>query len=187
MARSDRGARLGAHPRDHLVEHQRDDEHALGIVEMRDRDDRDARLALGREQQALRIERLALIQVAKPGEAMRLFSCIASLRRSFAGKNVSRSKAPSLSKGGFCTAWISAGHVERHALRARRPRGCSRAGCARASRSGSASMPSRLSRPDTTEPTRSRSAPRVGQQLAARGGANERSTDSGRPVSAPGV
>ena len=47
-----------------------------------------------------------VIQVAKPGEAMRLLICIASLRRSFAGKNVSRSNAPSLSNAGFCTAWM---------------------------------------------------------------------------------
>ena len=60
MARSDDGARLAAHPRDDFVQHQRDDEHALGIVEMRDGDDGDARLALGREQQPLRVERLAL-------------------------------------------------------------------------------------------------------------------------------
>ena len=50
-----------------------------------------------------------VIHVAKPGDASRLFIGIASSSRSFAGKNVSRSNAPSLSNGGFCTASISAG------------------------------------------------------------------------------
>ncbi len=48
-------------------------------------------------------------------------------------------------------------------------------------------MPSRLSRPDTIEADAVAQRARVGQQLAAPGGANERSTDSGSPVSAPGV
>ena len=47
------------------------------------------------------------IQVAKPGEASRLLIAIASPRRSLGGKKVSRSKAPTLSKGGFCTALMS--------------------------------------------------------------------------------
>ena len=44
---------------DHVVQHQRHDEHALGIGEVPDRQHRDPRLALGREQQPLRIQRLA--------------------------------------------------------------------------------------------------------------------------------
>ena len=47
------------------------------------------------------------IHAAKPGEASRLLIAIASSSRSFAGKNVSRSNAPTLSNGGFCTAAIS--------------------------------------------------------------------------------
>ena len=47
------------------------------------------------------------LQVEKPGDAIRLLTCIASLSRSFAGKNVSRSNAPSLSNAGFWIAWIS--------------------------------------------------------------------------------
>jgi hypothetical protein len=45
-----------------------------------------------------------------------LFNCIASLSRSFAGKKVSRSKAPSLSNGGFLHGLDQRRHVERGAL-----------------------------------------------------------------------
>ena len=125
------------------------------------------------------------IHVAKPGEAMRLLICIASLRRSFAGKKVSRSKAPNLSKAGFCTAWMrpvmSSDSPARHApSRMLASRMCSREPM------GSASMPSRLSRPETTDPMRSRSAP-ASANNSGEGGENDRSTDNGSPVSAPGV
>ena len=55
-----RGAALPPHPGDQLVEHQRDDEHALGIVQVGDGNDADARLAVTPEQQALRVEGFAL-------------------------------------------------------------------------------------------------------------------------------
>ena len=51
---------LPAHPRDQLVGDQRDDEHALGIVEMRNGNDGDPRLAFRREEEPLDVERLAL-------------------------------------------------------------------------------------------------------------------------------
>ena len=54
------GAALAPHPGDQLVEHQRDDEHALGIVQVGDGNDADARLAVTPEQQALRVEGFAL-------------------------------------------------------------------------------------------------------------------------------
>ena len=62
-----RRAGLAAHPGDELVGDQRHDEHALRVGEVRDRDDGDARLALGREQQALDVERLALEPHAEAG------------------------------------------------------------------------------------------------------------------------
>jgi len=49
-----------AHPGEHVLQQQRDDEHPLGFVEVRDIENADARLALGRVEQALDIERLAL-------------------------------------------------------------------------------------------------------------------------------
>ena len=55
-----RGAALAAHPADDLVEQQRDEEHALLVVEVRDRDDADARLAVLAVEQAIDVERLAL-------------------------------------------------------------------------------------------------------------------------------
>ena len=51
---------------------------------------------------------------------------------------------------------------------------------------GSASMPSRASSPATDEAMRSLSA-EASPSVSAPGAANERSTDSGRPASEPGV
>ena len=53
------GAPLRPHPSHHLVQQQRDEEHPLGVGQVRDRQDRDARLAVGRVEQALHVERLA--------------------------------------------------------------------------------------------------------------------------------
>jgi hypothetical protein len=62
-----RGAGLRAHPADHLVEQQRHEEHPLRVVEVRDRDDRHPRLAGGRVQQGIHLERLALHPGAEAG------------------------------------------------------------------------------------------------------------------------
>jgi hypothetical protein len=52
-------ARLATHPRQNFVEQQRDEEHALRIRKVRNRNDRHAWLALGRAQQTSDVERLA--------------------------------------------------------------------------------------------------------------------------------
>ena len=54
------GAWLRAHPRDHFVEQDRDEEHPLGVGEVGDRDDREPRLVLRRVQQPLHVERFAV-------------------------------------------------------------------------------------------------------------------------------
>ena len=54
-----RGPALPAHPAHRLVEQQRDEEHPLGVAEVRDRADRDARLAVRGIEQRLQVERLA--------------------------------------------------------------------------------------------------------------------------------
>ena len=80
------GAGLRPHPAQHLVQQQRHEEHALRVVQMGDREDRDARLALRREQQAADVERLALQSTPRtPATASRLLSAIASSNRSLAG------------------------------------------------------------------------------------------------------
>ncbi len=66
-ARSDGGAALRAHPRQHLLEQQRDEEHPLGVAQVGDRHDRDARLAGRRVEHACDVERLALEPGGEPG------------------------------------------------------------------------------------------------------------------------
>ena len=59
--RAQRGrAALHAHPRDDFVEQQRDEEHPFAIVEVGDRQDRDARLAGVGVEQRIDVERIAL-------------------------------------------------------------------------------------------------------------------------------
>ncbi len=79
-------ARLRAHPAHHLIEQQRDEEHPLRVAQVRDRDDRAARLA-GRATSACSRCRAAApsSQIAKLGAASRPFSRIASPKRSFSG------------------------------------------------------------------------------------------------------
>ena len=60
-----------------------------------------------------------LIHAAKPGAASRLFSRIASAKRSFDGKNESRSITPTRSTGGDWISWIKAPQVEVAAVRPR--------------------------------------------------------------------
>ena len=63
------------------------------------------------------------VQAANPGEASRLLSAIASAKRSFGGKNASRSSTPSRSNGGFWIARMSAGDVEVAPVASTRSRG----------------------------------------------------------------
>ena len=117
------------------------------------------------------------VQVAKRGEASRLLIASASSMRSFAGKNVSRSSAPSLSMGGFCTlATSEARSTARPARQALSSRFDSRM-CSRLC-SGSASRPSSVSSPDTTEPMRSASAPL--SAISSSGGGGQRLQDRQR-------
>ena len=51
---------LGPHPPEHLVQQERDEEHALGVGQVSDREDRGAGLALGRVEERADVERLAL-------------------------------------------------------------------------------------------------------------------------------
>ena len=60
-------ARLGPHPRDDLVQQERHEEHALGIRQVRDREDRYARLAFRRPEEALDVERLPCQPRGEPG------------------------------------------------------------------------------------------------------------------------
>ena len=61
------GARLGAHPAEHLVEQQRDEEHPLRVAQVRDRENGDARLARGGMEQPADIQRFALQPRRKAG------------------------------------------------------------------------------------------------------------------------
>jgi hypothetical protein len=60
-----RGAALAAHPPDDFVEQQRDEEHPLLVVEMRDRDHAHAWTPVQAIQQAIDVERFALEPGAK--------------------------------------------------------------------------------------------------------------------------
>ena len=62
-----RRARLGPDPGQHLVQEDRDEEHPLVVREVRDRQDREPRLALARIEQAADVERLALHPAGEPG------------------------------------------------------------------------------------------------------------------------
>ena len=62
-----RRAGLAPHPSERLVEQQRDEEHALGVAEMRNRADRDARLAVGGVEQPVDVEGFALHPHVEPG------------------------------------------------------------------------------------------------------------------------
>ena len=61
------GAGLRAHPAEHLIEQQRDEEHALRVAEVRDGKDGHARLARWRVVDALDVERLAFQPRAEAG------------------------------------------------------------------------------------------------------------------------
>ncbi len=105
--------------------------------------------------------------------------------RSFTGKKLSTSNTPTLSNGGFCTERISAARSRFSPLR----HAASSSADSRMNsrlRIGSASMPSRPSRPAAAVPTRSLSAV-ASFATTESGAANERRIDSGRPAPEPGV
>ncbi len=124
-------------------------------------------------------------QASNPGDASRPLMRSASSVRSFAGKKLSTSKTPILSNGGFCTERISAA---RSRLSPWRQAASSKADSRMNSRLriGSASTPSRPSRPATAEPTRSLNAV-ASLAITGSGAANERRIDNGRPAFEPGV
>jgi hypothetical protein len=57
----------GGFATEHLVQQQRHEEHPLGVVQVRNREDRDPRLTGLRVQQVLDVERLALHPRPEPG------------------------------------------------------------------------------------------------------------------------
>ena len=61
-----RGARLGAHPRHHLVQQQGHEEHPLRIAQVGDREHGDSRLAFRRVEQRRRIQRLSFEPLLEP-------------------------------------------------------------------------------------------------------------------------
>ncbi len=179
-----RRARPRPHPGHDLVEQKRHEEHALCVVQMRDREDGHARLA-GSPCTATGRRRVAspVSQGWKPGEASRLLSSIASAKRSFDGKNDSISMTPTRVNGGDCTARTSPARSSpcpsAHApWRMVVIRMCSRL------RTGSASMPRRDSRLEATPPARSASRS-AWSAAAARGGFNDESPRPGAPRRSP--
>ena len=145
-------------------------------IEMTD----DARLALRREQQALRVQRLA----SHPGgEAGRGEQVVDRHRQRQA--LLGRKESLEVERAEFVERRLLHGvdqrrHVEAACPRARPYRGCSRAGCAR----GSAADRRR----DRAAPaSRDHGADALAQRVASAscsggGAAKERSTDSGRPL-----
>ena len=114
---------------------------AIEMMEMRG-------LPSRREQQSLRVEWLALIHVAKPGEAMQVVDAHRELESLFRREEGLEVEGADLVEGRFLHRLDESRQVERSVPVAMHPRGCWRAGCVRGYAMGSASMPSRLSIPD---------------------------------------
>ena len=125
------------------------------------------------------------IQAAKLGEAMMLLSAIASPKRSFSGKKVSRSKTPTCRKGGFCTAMISCAMSRSSPARQAFSRMVESRMCSRL-RTGSASMPTRPSSADTVPWMRSRRVSASVSQSSV-GALKLLRMLTGSPASEPGV
>ena len=153
------GAGLAAHPRDELREDERDDELPLLLREVREVDDRGARLASGGEEQRLRGRGARPApQAANDGEATSALSLKASSVRSFGGKNAStrrRRACGAVAAGPRRSARPGRGR----APPARRSRSGSRAARARGSTSGSAWIPT------SAEQARHRALDLVAQRL----------------------
>ena len=123
--------------------------------------------------------------VSKPGAASRLFSRMASAKRSLAGKNDSRSITPTRLNGGFWISAISAGRSRslpafQALARMVEIRMCSRLW------TGSASTPSSPRRLVAVVPTRSPSAS-ASSRIAWGGAANDLRIEIGSPAWLPGV
>ena len=171
-----RGAGLAAHPGDQLVGDQRHDEHALRVGEVRDRDDGDARLALGREQQSLDVERLALEPHAEAGRGEQVVHRHRELEAVLGRDRRSRRRTRRPCRRAASGSRRS-GPRDRARCPGSRPHRRSRtAGCARGSSAGSAAMPTSPSRPATAAEMRSRVATRI----AAFGRRRERAQDRER-------
>ena len=122
--------------------------------EIRDRKDRDPRLAGRRVQRRADIERLAFEPGGEARHNSKLFNFMASANRSLAGKNDSMSTTPIFATGGVCVCSIRA---DRSRLRPRRRavfRIVASKMCSRLV-SGSTSSPTKVSNPVTVEFTRS--------------------------------
>ncbi len=148
---------------------------------MRDREDRDPRLArLGVEQRARRRAARPPSRPAKPGDASRLLSRIASSKRSLAGKNDSRSSTPTRSNGGL---WIRGSAPPRSRSRPSRQRGraASRAGCARGCGSGRRRSRAGRAGSVTVVAIRSRSSVAVLEQRRRRRGERAQTIEIGMP------
>ena len=121
---------------------------------------------------------------SNPGAASMPFSCSASSKRSFRGKNDSRSRMPTFSNGGDCTCWISDGEVRGRVPACQARRRATTAACAR----GSAAPLRR--RPATGRSSRWRSPVLTSilrrRATEAGGAANELRTDTGKPGAAAG-
>ena len=180
-ARAGRGAaRLRAHPADHLVQHQRHDEHALGIGEVPDRQHRDPRFALGVNSSRCTSSGSPFGPGREAGRGQQVVDRHRqreAVPRREEGVEVERADlCRTVASAPRRSAGMSSAPPRQALSRMFASRMCSRL-C-----SGSASRPSD-SRPETTALTRSRSAaesPAVPPLPAA--ARNERSTDSGRPV-----
>ena len=105
-----RGAALAAHPADDLVEQQRDEEHPLLVVEMRDRDHADARTAVLGRRAGDRC-RAARLRARRRSPARPAAGSTASPARSdpSTGRTIRDRRTPTLAIGGDWICVISAG------------------------------------------------------------------------------
>ena len=179
-------SRLAPHPGDELREDERRDEHPLLVGQVREIDDRRARLAVGREQERLRVERRTL---APGGEGRRRDQRVqlqrergAILRRGRRHRSRTRRACGAGETGSRRSATRGRGRgPARQAFSIRfESRTCSRL------ESGSAVIPTRPSRLVTVPSISSRSAS-ASVSHESDGARREPITFSGTPAEEPGV
>ncbi len=122
---------------------------------------------------------------SKPGEARRMLSVIARVKRSFSGKNASSSRTPIRATGGDWICPMRAGRSRSRPSFQAAPRSVETRMCSRL-RSGSASIPSRPSSPVTVAVICSVSAS-PSSITAGGGAARDFRTETGSPALLPGV
>ena len=165
-----RRARLGPHPGQHLVQQDRDEEHPLVVREVRDRDDREPRLALAGVEQAADVERLALHPGGEPGRGEQVVQLhrqgepLLGRDRTSPGRSRRPCRTAATAPRGSSPPGRGRGPP------ARRGRGRSRAGCARGWRSDRRRSPGAPAAPRPPRPTRSRYASRLADQGRRRRG-----------------